>query len=143
MRPLYETADHLSVEQGVAKKFEARFGCQFIKLPIRYHLDYAIEQQGAIGGFCEIKTSKYLIETHNSYGGFKMSFAKWCAAEQMCRVGKIKFVLIVKFPDGIRYITTQDFSHDGIVWWGRKDRGDNQDMEPAVMLGIHRFAIFE
>ena len=139
MRPLYETQAHLSVEQKIADRLRLRANCSMIKLPIRYHLDYAVERDKRIIGFAEIKTTKYQVETHIGYGGFKMSFAKWCHAEQMSRLSKLPFILLVGFPDAVRYIQTKEFDHDGLVWWGRADRADSQDMEPAIILDLSRF----
>jgi hypothetical protein len=139
MRPLYETQKHLSVEQQIADRFAERAQSHLMKLPIRYHLDYAMTRGERVLAFVEIKTTKYDLETHDRYGGFKVSFAKWSAAEQMCRVAKLPFYLVVGFPDCIGYTKTIDFSHDGIVWWGRQDRADSQDMEPAVKLNMTRF----
>jgi len=141
MRQLYETQSHLSVEQKIADRFSQRANCSLMKMPIRYHLDYALERDGSILAFAEIKTTRYQVETHQSYGGFKMSFAKWCHAEQMCRISKLPFFLVVGFPDAIRYLKTKDFEHDGVTWWGRRDRGDSQDMEPAVNLSLNRFGV--
>jgi hypothetical protein len=139
MRPIYETQKHLSVEKQIADRFAERAQCHLMKLPIRYHLDYAMTRNERVLAFAEIKTTKYDLETHNYYGGFKVSFAKWSAAEQMCRVAKLPFYLVVGFPDCIGYTKTTDFAHDGIVWWGRQDRGDSQDMEPAIKLNMTRF----
>jgi hypothetical protein len=139
MRPLYETQKHLSVEQQIADRFAERAQCHLMKLPIRYHLDYAMTRGEKAFAFAEIKTTKYDLETHDRYGGFKISLAKWSAAEQMCRIARLPFYLVVGFPDCIGYTRTTDFSHDGIVWWGRQDRGDSQDMEPAVKLNMTRF----
>jgi hypothetical protein len=141
VRQLYETQNHLSVERRIADRLAHRTGCGLIKLPIRYNLDYALTRNDQVVGFSEIKTTKYEIETHQSYGGFKMSFAKWCAAEQMCRLARLPFILLVGFPDEVRFLRTTNFEHDGIAWWGRQDRGDAQDMEPAVKLDLNRFAV--
>lgn len=139
MRPIYETQNHLSVEKKIADRFAEKARCDLIKLPIRYHLDYAMIRREKVWAFAEIKTTKYDLDTHDRYGGFKISLAKWLAAEQMCRVAKLPFFLVVGFPHSIGYTKTTDFSHDGIVWWGRKDRDDVQDMEPAITLNLMRF----
>lgn len=138
MRPLYETPAHLTTEQRIAQKLEHFGNCTLQKLPLRYHLDYAMKRDNIVG-FCEIKTTKYQMDTHASYGGFKLSLAKWCHAKQMCDMADVFFVLAVGFPEGVHYLKTKDFAHDGVVWWGRQDRGDAQDMEPAIKLKIERF----
>lgn len=141
MRPLYETEVNLEKERDLALFFENLYECKLRKLPIRYHLDYAVEREGRIQAFIEIKTTKYTVDQHKAYGGFKLSFAKWMAAEQMSRVAGVTFLLLVGFPDGPRYLRVDQFKHDGLVWWGRQDRGDSQDMEPAVVLSMDRFVM--
>jgi hypothetical protein len=141
MRPLYETEANLTKERELALFFEQTYQCQLRKLPIRYHLDFAIEQNGRIQGFIEVKIRNQTFEQIELMGGYKLSFAKWCAAEQMCRVAGKSFILLVGFQDQVRYARFDDFKHDGLVWWGRQDRGDSQDMEPAVVLNTNRFVM--
>lgn len=141
VRPLYETEAHLEKERSLALFFEQTYQCRLHKMPIRYHLDFAVEQDGKIRAFLEIKTTRYSLQEHKAYGGLKLSFAKWCAAEKLCGVGNVSFILLVGFPDAPRYLRTDDFRHDGLVWWGRADRGDAQDMEPAVNLSVERFVM--
>lgn len=139
MRPLYETKANLEQERSIALLFEQTYRCSLQKLPIRYHLDFAITQDDQIKAFLEIKTTKYTMDQHRQYGGFKISLAKWYSAEQMCRVADVPFILLVDFPDKPRFLRVDDFKHDGLTWWGRTDRGDTQDMEPSVILNIDKF----
>lgn len=141
MRPLYETEANLEKERALALFFEQTYQCTLRKMPIRYHLDYAIEQNGRILGFIEVKARNQTFEHITKMGGYKLSFGKWCAAEQMCRVAGKSFILLVGFADQVRYARVDDFRHDGMVWWGRQDRGDSQDMEPAVLLSMDRFVM--
>jgi hypothetical protein len=141
MRPLYETESNLEKERSLALFFEQTFECTLRKLPIRYHLDFAIERSGQIVGFVEVKVRNHTFEQIKKMGGYKLSFGKWCAAEQMCRVSGCAFVLLIGFTDQVRYARIDDFQHDGLVWWGRQDRGDAQDMEPAVVISSERFVM--
>lgn len=141
MRPLYETESNLEKERSLALFFEQTYQCTLRKLPIRYHLDFAIERNGQIVGFVEVKVRNQTFDQIKKMGGYKLSFAKWCAAEQMCKVSGLAFVLLVGFSDQVRYARIDDFMHDGIVWWGRQDRGDAQDMEPAVIISNERFVM--
>jgi len=141
VRPLYETELNLEKERNLALFFEQTYQCTLRKLPIRYHLDFAIEQQGHIAGFVEIKTRSHTFDQIGKIGGYRLSFGKWCAAEQMCRVSGLPFILLVGFTDQVRYVRVDEFIHDGLVWWGRQDRGDAQDMEPAVVIHNERFVM--
>jgi hypothetical protein len=141
VRPLYETEGNLEKERQVALFFEQTYQCTLRKLPIRYHLDFAIERGGQIVGFIEVKVRNHTFEQIKKMGGYRLSFGKWCAAEQMSRVSGLSFILLVGFLDQVRYARIDDFRHDGLVWWGRQDRGDAQDMEPAVVLSTERFVM--
>ena len=141
MRPLYETESNLEKERQAALFFEQTYQCTLRKLPIRYHLDFAIERDGNIVGFIEVKVRNHTFEQIKKMGGYKLSFAKWCAAEQISRVSGLSFILLVGFLDQVRYARIDDFRHDGLVWWGRQDRGDSQDMEPAVVISSERFVM--
>ena len=141
MRPFYETESNLEKERSLALFFEQTYECTLRKLPIRYHLDFAIERNGQIVGFVEVKVRNQTFDQIKKMGGYKLSFAKWCAAEQMCKVSGLTFVLLVGFSDQVRYARIDDFIHDGLVWWGRQDRRDAQDMEPAVIISNERFVM--
>lgn len=139
MRPLYETDKDLEKERTLALFFENIFECKLKKLPIRYHLDFAIERQDFIVGFLEVKVRNQTFDQIANMGGYRISFAKWCAAEEMCRVAGVSFILLVGFSDQVRYVRITNFKHDGLVWWGRQDRGDLQDMEPAAVINMDKF----
>lgn len=141
MRPLYETEANLEKERSVALLFEQAYKCNLHKMPIKFNLDFAAERQGRVVAFVEVKNTTYPFERYEDFGGYKISLAKWCAAEQMCRVGGVPFVLLVGFLDQVRYVRVDQFRHDGLVWWGRQDRKDPQDMEPAVVLNTNRFVM--
>lgn len=141
MRPLYETESNLEKEREIALFFSAAYNCTLHKLPIRYHLDFAVESLGRIQAFMEVKVRNHTFEQIGKMGGYRLSFAKWCAAEQMSRVSGLPFLLLVGYTDQVRYARIDDFRHDGIVWWGRQDRGDSQDMEPAVIISNERFVM--
>jgi hypothetical protein len=141
MRPIYETESNLEKERQVALFFEQTYQCTLRKLPIRYHLDFAIERDGQIVGFIEVKVRNHTFEQIKRMGGYRISFGKWCAAEQMSRVSGLPFILLVGFTDQVRYVRIDDFKPDGLVWWGRQDRGDSQDMEPAAVIHSDRFVM--
>lgn len=141
MRPLYETQANLEKERSTALLFEQAYQCTLRKMPIKFNLDFAAERNGRIVAFVEVKNRTCPFERYEDFGGYKLSFAKWCNAEQMCRVGGVPFVLLVGFLDQVRYARIDEFRHDGLVWWGRQDRGDAQDMEPAVILNTNRFVM--
>ena len=59
MRPLYETSADLNGEADVAKMLEDKWNCKFVKLPIRYHLDFVISRNDVALAYAELKIRKY------------------------------------------------------------------------------------
>ena len=62
MRPLYETDADLEREGSVVGALEKLWGCEMVKLPIRYHLDYVAKRGDKAVAFCEIKTRNYTMQ---------------------------------------------------------------------------------
>lgn len=141
MRQMYETAADLACEQEVASRITAAWDCSLRKLPIRYHLDFAVTRGDKLVGFCEIKTRNYTMQQIDSMGGYLMSIGKWEAARNLSYAADKPFVLAVKTTDGIWYSSVygSQFVADDVLVRGRTDRGDWQDIEPCVLLDCNRF----
>ena len=139
MRPLYETSADLNGEADVAKMLEDKWSCKFVKLPIRYHLDFVISRNDVALAYAELKIRKYSMERIGSMGGYMMSVGKWAAAKQLCEASLIPFILIVKTPEGLYQMKETKFSPDSVSVRGRTDRNDWQDIEPCVMLNVDKF----
>jgi hypothetical protein len=143
MRPMYETPADLKNEEDVVAMLENRWQCRFVKLPIRYHLDYvAVDGDKAIG-FVELKTRNYSMAQIDSMGGYLMSIGKWSSAKALYDCSGLPFVLVVKTTDGIYHSTFKEFNPDDVLVRGRTDRGDWQDIEPCVLLKSNRFKLFK
>ena len=142
-RPIYETSADLEREAEVAAKCEAAWGGKMIKLPKKYHLDYAFTRSDKTAGFCEMKTSKYPYENMDKNGGYCLGLHKWMSAKHTHEATGLPFVLIVKLPDGLYYAQFgtghNPFVPDDMVISGRIDRNDEQDIEPCVMIRAKRF----
>jgi len=139
MRPMYETPADLKNEEDVVAMLQKRWQCRFVKLPIRYHLDYvAVDGDKAIG-FVELKTRNYSMAQIDSMGGYLMSIGKWSSAKALYDCSGLPFVLVVKTTDGIYYSTFKEFKPDDVLVRGRTDRGDWQDIEPCVLIKSNRF----
>lgn len=139
MRPLYETNETLSSEQGVIERLCQKWGCDFSKLPIRYHLDYVLMRGDKAVAFCEVKTRNYEMLRIDELGGYLMSIGKWSAAKHICDGTGLPFILAVKTLDGIWYAKFTEFKPDDVLVRGRTDRGDWQDIEPCVLINCNRF----
>jgi hypothetical protein len=144
LRPTYETEDDLQRESEVIKKIESAWKCQAVKLSIKYSLDYGLKRADKVVAFCEIKTRNYTMESIGKMGGYLLSLGKWTAAKQLSDATKLPFFLIAKTLDGVYYAQfnsqiNDSFSIDDVLFRGRTDRNDWQDIEPCVLLNVSRF----
>jgi len=139
----YETEEDLRREGAVVVLLEDKWKCAGRKLKVSYKIDYALTRIAtgveAIFAFCEIKCVNYPWSVFERVGGYRMSLDKWMSAQHLCLMSGVPFVLVVASGEDIRYLRTEDFVHDGVVWNGRSDRGDKDDFEPQVVLGVDRF----
>lgn len=141
MRPLYETQSDLRNEAQVVSILSKSWNTTFHKLPIRYHLDYAATKNGKVIGYVEIKVRKYTMAQIDKWGGYMLSIAKLQTAQELCRISKATFCLVVQCTDGLYWMTIKDFSEFPVVITGRTDRGDSQDVEPCVLIPGGRFTL--
>ena len=139
MRPLYETTADLEGEVSVAKTLAPLWNCEFVKLPLRYHLDFVVTRNGRAIAYAELKTRNYSMADIDKMGGYLMSIGKWSAAKQLCDASLLPFVLIVKTLDGLYRSSFTEFIPDDVLVRGRTDRNDWQDIEPCVLLNTKRF----
>lgn len=139
MRPLYETQEDLNREDRFARVLENLWKCKFVKLPIKYHIDYVLTRNDLAVAFCEIKTRNYTWDEIDKMGGYLISIDKWSSAECLHRISRLPFLLVVKASDGLYYSSVIDFKPDSVLVRGRTDRNDWQDIEPCVLLKTNRF----
>lgn len=142
MRPIYETTADRKREAAVAETLAASWDCEMVKLPRQYPVDYMAIRNGKPTAFVEIKCKTYPKEVIDRNGGFMMSLAKWANARALCESSGLKFCIAVQYPESMWYCRVnawEDFSHDGIQFFGRTDRNDPQDMEPCILLKPDRW----
>lgn len=142
MRPLYESNADLEREWSVASIIESAWSCKMVKLGIKYSLDFVVTEEDSDKalGFCEIKTRNYTMEQIGNFGGYLLSLGKWVAAKELCTASNLPFFLVVKTSDGLYYARFDHvFKPYAVHVRGRKDRGDEQDIEPCVLINVDRF----
>lgn len=134
-RPLYETKENLKGEHEVADKIAHLWKAKLSKLPIKYKVDYAAERNGKIVAWIEIKCR---TNDMNDYQTYMLSLDKYNASIELGKVTNLPVTLVVKWNDKIGYA---DLLHcRGVIkMGGRVDRGDPQDLEPAVFIPIEDF----
>lgn len=138
-RPLYESNTDLSNEQYVAQKIGAVWGCEFKKMPIRYHLDFVLTKGDKAVAFCEVKSRNYTMQRIDEMGGYLMSIGKWSSAKNLSEASGLPFILVARTLDGVWYTVVKEFKPDDVLVRGRTDRNDWQDIEPCVLLKCDRF----
>jgi hypothetical protein len=143
-RPLYETEADLQREQEVAELVGLRFNCDMHKLAKRYVVDYIAtrgdNKQGV--AFCEIKGGNHTWEDYQRMGGFRIALHKWAYARFYCEASNLPFLFVAAAADGAWYRPFADFSHQyTILYSGRTDRNDPQDMDPCMVLPCDTFKL--
>lgn len=72
-------------------------------------------------------------------GGYMVALTKWMNAKAVYDCTGLKFVLAIGTQDGIWIATISEFFVDNLIYGGRTDRGDTQDMEPCVLISVDKF----
>ena len=135
MRPTYETTEHLSAEKQLADFLQQKFNCTFKKLPVKYNLDYAMERDGVIKGFIELKCRTV---PSTKYGTLMMTLHKLMAAEQITRTSGLPCYLGIQWTDQVKWIEIKHGIYE-YAFFGRKDRNDPYDAEPMALIPINKF----
>lgn len=139
-RPMYEKPESLAHELATANMVASTWGCEAVKLPIKYGLDYAFVKAKTIVAFVEFKSRNYTMDAFKSFGGYGLSMHKWNAAKSICKSSGKPFCLIVETSDNkIWYAEYFKFEIMPTVIGGRNDRGDKQDIEPWVLINTYKF----
>jgi hypothetical protein len=135
MRPLYESAKDLSNEFRVSGTLKECWDAEFVKLPMAYHIDWAIIRGSEIKAFAEFK------RRHNPkdrYPTFMLSLKKFQNGKSLGAEVGVPFLIIVEWDDGLWYCDAKNVERT-YGFGGRRDRNDSQDQEPVVFIPIQAF----
>ena len=135
MRPIYETDADLQREKEVQEALFLMWEVDFHKLPRAYHVDWMLTKRGEAKAFAELKCRN---NPRSQYPTLMLSMHKWMHGKAMAQEIGGKFLVIVKWSDGIFY-HTQGWCDVTYGVGGRKDRGDWQDIEPVVHIPVTDF----
>ncbi len=139
MRPLYETDDDLSREARFAAIIADSFKCQLHKMPIRYGLDFVAVKDGRTIGFVETKIRMNPVERYPTY---MISLGKFMTAEAIMQTTSIPCRLAVMWTDGWGFVKMKMTPDVVVSVGGRRDRGDDQDVEPVCLIPISNFTVY-
>jgi hypothetical protein len=138
-RPLYETDKDIKNEISVANLIESSWGLTAKKMPMSYHLDYALmDSHNKLRGFAEVKTRTVESKTFDTY---LISLSKIIHAKKLTEATGLSCVLIVKWTDIVNWVNF-DVKHT-LGFSGRSDRDDWQDQEPVAYLPMNKFKPLE
>jgi hypothetical protein len=135
MRQQYETEKDRQNEKAVAAVIESVWGLTAVKMPMSYHLDYALTNAGTgLRGFAEIKCRTNM---QYDYPTYMISLSKVITANRLSAVTGLGCILVVKWLDDVGWINFNTEHELGIG--GRKDRDDCDDQEPVAYFKIPEF----
>ena len=142
MRPTYETEHDREREAEVGRYLSSAWDCQLFKLKPYYGMDFAVFVGGIMRGVMEIKCRNYTSEALAGLGGLILSAHKWQTASHWHSVHRMSFALAVRLADGLFVFDVPaetEWPVYRVTLAGRTDRGDDQDIEPCVMLPMSAF----
>lgn len=134
-RPIYETSRDRDAERQIAETIAQKYNAKAIKAKRLYGLDWFFERDGYVVGMVEIKVRNY---TRNHFETYMISADKVARIRLLSSVTGVPAFLFVSWRDGIGYINLSD-EPDYNAIGGRRDRGDDQDVEVMLHYLIQRF----
>ena len=94
-----------------------------------------ITRNNKVLGFAELKCRN---NNRKQYPSLILSLNKWIHGKQLAAEVSGGFLIIVQWKDGLFYFKESGL-HVDYDFGGRKDRGDDQDMEPVVKIPVDYF----
>ena len=149
--PIYETQEHLSEEEIMKQAFEEHQNCKLRKLPIKYSVDYAVcrgRNNNVVHSFVECKR-RYALSTETINGNppaYLLDIHKIKEAQQLWQTYGKPVWLVVKYNDKIGKTPIAGngihFKNHIMVVGGRKDRDNQNDIQPSIFLPLSEFEWF-
>ena len=138
MRPMYETQGNRQAEAEFSTLLSEAFNCSLHKLPIRYGLDFSAVKNDIILGFLETKIRTNPVHRYPTY---MISLGKFMSANALTQATGKNCRLAVRWSDAWGYVYLKMTPDISISMGGRRDRGDEQDIEPVCLIPISSFEI--
>ena len=142
-RPFYETSKDRAEELIAAKKIAAYFLFDIVQLKPACHADFGIIKSGKVIGVMEVKRRKYTYDQMERMGGLMISAVKMQSLMNWKSSFGLGIMVGLQLSDGIYafMVSRKDDlpMKSEIRIMGRTDRGDDQDMEPCVLLPMSEF----
>lgn len=137
-RPQYESLKDRAAEDALMLRVFPEL--PYYKLPMRYQLDFMVEQSGGRMVWVECKQRSVPWGTYDTY---LLSLEKYLAGVRLARTTGGAFVLVTGWSDGRVMVANLNCCLPSIyrvVQGGRIDRNDDQDREPVILIPSSHFA---
>jgi len=133
---IYENEKTLNDEREGISLAAEKWGAKPVKLPRKYSIDFAMVKDGGVKAWVEFKKRTNPIMKYPSY---MVSLFKYMNLVSMAEKTGAVGMFVVQWTDCIGYVTVP-VQHD-VIFSGRQDRGDWEDMEPMVSIPIDAFKL--
>jgi hypothetical protein len=135
MRPIYETSEDRQKEQDVFAMVADTFGCVCITTPKLSVADRLLcSAEGVLLGIVELKIR---TNPYAKYPTYMLSATKHTQLMNTARALRVPAFLVVKFSDSVKVTRLQEDYPTSVG--GRRDRGDNKDIEKCIFIPIEEF----
>lgn len=139
-KPLYQSEGDSADEQRVVEHICMRWDCDYIRLPRRYELEYALHRGGEVCAWLEARVRNYSLADIDKLGGYVIDLSKWNTAQTLVAFTNRPFYLAVQTLCGGWVAQFRDFQSADIRIGGATN--SNGRHEPVVMIPVKRFMNF-
>lgn len=137
-RPFYENSTDVSAEKAIAKLLMDSWGCDLVRLPRAYPIDFCALRLNKIIGWVEVKRRH---RTFEQYPNCFLSLHKVKEGRELSELSGIPCLFAVQFNDALAYVNFK--SRFALSLGGRTDRKDWQDVEPMAEFSMSSFKIIK
>jgi hypothetical protein len=137
-RPTYETPSDRARELEVLGRVARFLGADIKKLAPKHAMDAVAMRNGIAVGWIEVKTRTTRM---GQYPTFYLSLGKVLAARALKDATGLPAIVAVQWTDALAYAPLDDVYP--VIFTGRRDRGDSQDLEPQAEIALDKFSIIE
>jgi hypothetical protein len=133
-RPTYETDETSDAQSRVLDDVAVAWRCELVPTPKFYEVDAALMRGREVMAFAEVKCRQVRLLT---YPTLILSVHKWLYLRALGqRLGCRAFLVVSYVEDGIFWMDVGRAKTPKVVFGGRTDRGDAQDIEPCADIPV-------
>ena len=136
-RIFYESDEDLRNEKSIADHVASAYDMILKKMHMKMAIDYMAFDSMDTNALAVIEVKRRKISS-KKYKTVILSLAKFNKGIEFYNSNDLSFIFAVEFNDGIFSYEYSPEDNFMIVFGGRKDRGDSQDIEPVIHIPIKR-----